>query len=76
MVAQVIGAAITAGACRVLLPSGLVVWEWYTPTVPLDGCGLHSIVKYVRTFEPLLLPPPLYDKSAQSPHVERIRPLS
>ena len=76
MVAQVIGAAITAGACRVLLPSGLVVWEWYTPTVALDGCGLPSIVKSARPFEPLLLPLPLYDKSAQSPHVERMRPLS
>ena len=44
------------GAHGILLPSGLVVWEWYTPTVPLDGCGLHSIVKSARTFEPLLLP--------------------
>ena len=44
------------GAYGILLPSGLVVWEWYTPTVPLDGCGLPSIVKSARTFEPLLLP--------------------
>ena len=34
------------------------------------------IVKSARTFEPLLLPPPLYDKSARSPYVERMRPLS
>ena len=76
MVALVVGVDIMVGAHGILLPSGLVVWEWYTPTVPLDGCGLHSIVKYVRTFEPLLLPLPLYDKSARSPYVERMRPLS
>ena len=79
MVAQVIGAAITAGACRVLLPSGLVVWEWYAPRCLLSllmdvACIL--IVKSARTFEPLLLPLPLYDKSARSPYVERMRPLS
>ena len=56
MVVLVVGVDIMVGAHGILLPSGLVVWEWYTPTVPLDGCGLHSIVKYVRTFEPLLLP--------------------
>lgn len=59
MVAQVIGAAITAGACRVLLPRGLVVWEWYAPRRLLSllmdvACIL--IVKSARTFEPLLLP--------------------
>ena len=46
------------------------------PTVPLDGCALHSIIKGARTFEPLRLPLPLYDKSARSPYVERMRPLS
>ena len=56
MVALVVGVDIMVGAHGILLPSGLVVWEWYTPTVPLDGCGLHSIVKSARTFEPLLLP--------------------
>ena len=63
------------GAHGILLPSGLVVWEWYTPRRLLSllmdvACIL--IVKSARTFEPLLLPPPLYDKSAQSPHVERM----
>jgi len=42
MVALVVGVDIMVGAHGILLPSGLVVWEWYTPTVPLDGCGLHS----------------------------------
>ena len=56
MVVLVVGVDIMVGAHGILLPSGLVVWEWYTPTVPLDGCGLHSIVKSARTFEPLLLP--------------------
>ena len=69
----------TGDTCKSFLPHESAVCQDGTrlgPTVPLDGCGLHSIVKGARTFEPLLLPLPLYDKSAQSPHVERMRPLS
>ena len=59
MVVLVVGVDIMVGAHGILLPSGLVVWEWYAPRRLLSllmdvACIL--IVKSARTFEPLLLP--------------------
>ena len=80
MVALAVMDGIAAGTCQSLLPSDPVaermVCAFGSIYISRDGCGLHSIVKGARTFEPLLLPLSLYDKSARSPYVERMRPLS